>query len=109
MASMSEQEKARVASVGVAVPPFSVDQIDAGEQLTERFKDRLKPRSLALMKKVFAHPSIRRRHFAIKDSDSFFNEDPDSRIARFTQWSIELSAEAILDALADAGLTKDDV
>lgn len=50
-----------------------------------------------------------KRHFAIDDQESFFSESPDSRIARFTRWSIDLSAEAILDALAKAGLTTRDI
>lgn len=101
--------QARIASVGVSVPPFAIGQIEAGEQLIEHFKNKLRPRSLALMKKIFAHPSIMRRYLAIEDSESFFNESPDSRVARFTRWSIELSAEAIHNALAGAGLTPDDV
>jgi alkylresorcinol/alkylpyrone synthase len=107
--SACDQSGVRIASVGIAVPPFSVSQPEAGEQLIERFKDRLSQRSLTLMKKIFAHPSIMRRHFAIDDRDSFFNEEPDDRIARFTRWSIDLSAQAILNALAEAGLTTDDV
>ncbi len=77
--------------------------------MISRFKDRLTPRSLTLMKKVFAHPSIKKRYFAIEDSESFFGEDPDSRIARFTRWSLELCEQAIRKALADAGLTPADV
>jgi len=99
----------QIASVGVAVPPFVVDQIESGEVLIGRFKDRMSARSLALMKKIFAHPSIKQRHFAIEDREAFFDEDPDCRIARFTRWSIELSGRAILNALSEAGLTTDAV
>jgi alkylresorcinol/alkylpyrone synthase len=66
-------------------------------------------RSLSLMKKLFSHPSIMKRHFAIDDQESFFHEDPDGRIARFTRWAIDLSSEAIVSALAKAGLTTKDI
>jgi alkylresorcinol/alkylpyrone synthase len=107
--SGGDQKGAYIASVGVAVPPFSLSQLESGENLLERYKSKLSSRSLTLMKKIFAHPSIRKRHFAIEDRESFFREDADGRIARFTRWSIELSAQAILDALAKAGSTTDDV
>lgn len=107
--SGGSQIRPHIASVGIAVPPFWVNQVEAGDQLIEHFNDKLSRRSLALMKKIFAHPSIKRRYLAIDDRESFFNEDPDSRIARFTTWSIELSAQAIRNALADAGLTVDTV
>ncbi len=107
--SCGDRERAHIASVGIAVPPFSVDQIESGEELIERFKDKMSARSLALMKKIFAHPSIKRRHLAIEDRESFFNEDPDSRMERFTRWSIDLSSQAIRKALDGAGLTTDAV
>jgi hypothetical protein len=50
-----------------------------------------------------------KRHFTIDDRESFSLESPDSRITRFTRWSIDLSAQAILDALTKAGLTTRDI
>lgn len=99
----------RIASVGIAVPPFAVSQLQSLEHLMNRYRDKLSPRSITLMRKIFDHPSILKRHFAIEDSESFFNEDPDKRIIRFTHRSVELSATAIIRALAKAGLTTDDV
>ncbi|MBI5739082.1 MAG: type III polyketide synthase [Nitrospirae bacterium] len=77
--------------------------------LLRRYSDKLKPRSLSLLRKLFAHPGITKRYFAFDDVDSFFNEDPDSRISRFNKWSVALSEQAILKALSNAGLTTDSV
>jgi len=97
--------KPHIASIAVAVPPFAIDQAQSLKHLLGRYGDKLKPRSLSLMRKLFAHPGIRKRHFAFDDVDSFLAEDPDSRIARFNRWSVELSEKAVLNALAEAGLT----
>jgi predicted naringenin-chalcone synthase len=97
--------KPHIASIAVAVPPSAIDQAQSLEHLLRHYGDKLKPRSLSLMRKLFAHPGIRKRYFAIDDVDSFLTEDPDSRIARFNRWSVELSEKAILNALANAGLT----
>ncbi len=96
-----------IASIATATPPFSIDQAQSGEYLLKHYADKLSPRSLSLTRKLFSHPSIIKRHFAIEDPDSFFNEDPDSRIERFTSWSLELSSQAIMKALEAAGLSKD--
>ena len=61
------------------------------------------------MQKIFAHPSIVHRYFAFDCPESLFDEDQDSRIKRFTNWSVELSSQAILGALTQAGLTVNDV
>lgn len=101
--------RAFIASIATAIPPFSIDQAQSGEYLLKHYADKLSPRSLTLTRKLFSHPSIMKRHFAIEDPDSFLNEDPDSRIARFTRWSIELSSLAIIQALENVGLSKDAV
>jgi predicted naringenin-chalcone synthase len=98
-----------VAAVEVATPPFAIGQKEAAEYLVRHYGDRLSPRSLGLMEKLFAHPSIRLRHFAIEEPESLFAEDPDSRIERFTSAAVELSAIAALKAVAGAGLSLGDV
>ncbi|MBE0427729.1 MAG: type III polyketide synthase [Nitrospirae bacterium] len=99
--------RAFIASISTAVPPFSIDQAESGEYLLKHYADKLSKRSLTLTRKLFLHPSIMKRHFAIEDPDSFLNEDPDSRIARFTRWSIELSSQATIQVLENVGLSKD--
>ncbi|MFZ2197023.1 MAG: type III polyketide synthase [Thermodesulfovibrionales bacterium] len=98
-----------IAAIATAVPPFSINQAEAGEYLLTHYAGKLSPRSLTLTRRLFSHPSIMKRHFAIEDPVSFFNEGPDSRIARFTQWSTDLSAQAVTRALENSGLSKDEV
>ena len=61
------------------------------------------------MIKIFAHPSVLNRYIAVKDLECLVNEDPDTRIARFTHWAVELSSQAINKALEQAGITTDDI
>ncbi|GJQ59832.1 MAG: hypothetical protein SCALA701_26330 [Candidatus Scalindua sp.] len=69
----------------------------------------LGPKSLSKLAKIFAHPSIKRRHIAVKEIDSLVDEDPDRRIARFTKWAVALSAQAVKEAIDQAGITTDDI
>lgn len=98
-----------IASVALASPPYTVDQKESEAFLTEHYSDKLSPRNLAIMQKMFAHPSVLRRHLALESLESLVSEGPDGRIARFTHWAVELSSQAIIEALTRAGLTVDDV
>jgi predicted naringenin-chalcone synthase len=93
-----------VASVATVVPPFSADQQTAAELLKEKFKGQLTSRSLGLIRATFQHPSIRKRHFAADDAASIMTETPDQRVARFTERSIGLAAEAVEQALGKVGI-----
>jgi alkylresorcinol/alkylpyrone synthase len=98
-----------IASVAVATPPHTVSQ-DVLQQLARKhYTGRLSRRSLSLIDMLFSHPSIKTRHFAIDDVEKLVDEDPDARVARFTHWSQELSAQAISRALSQAGLGVGDV
>jgi predicted naringenin-chalcone synthase len=101
------QGKPHIASVAVASPSYTMDQAQAKEFLMEHYP--LSRKNLAVMHKIFAHRSILRRHFAFEDPKCLINEDPDKRIARFTHWAVELSSQAIVNALGQVGLTGDDV
>jgi predicted naringenin-chalcone synthase len=105
----SRGRTAHVASVGLAVPAMDVRQQESFDYLVDHFSGVLRRRSLSLMRKLFDHPSIQKRHFAIDDPASFFSESPDARIDRFTKSSIDLSSQAILRALAKVGLSTDDL
>lgn len=98
-----------IASVALASPPYTVDQKESEAFLTEHYSNKLSPRNLAIMQKMFAHPSVLRRHLALESLESLVSEGPDGRIARFTHWAVELSSQAIIEALTRAGLTVDDV
>lgn len=93
-----------VASIACAVPPFSAPQRLSAELVREHFRDTLTPRSLGLIRATFEHPSIEKRHFAVDDPSRIFGETQDERVARFTEQSVNLAAEAVLKALEKAGI-----
>ncbi len=100
---------AHIASVAAATPPCAITQREAERFLLEHYGDRLGPRNLSVMRKVFAHPGIKKRHYAFESPDCLLREGPDDRIARFTRWAVELSADCSLKALDGAGLMVKDV
>ncbi len=98
------REAVYIASLATATPPFSLSQNYAKEVLSRRFSDVLTHRSLAILRKLFNHPSVKQRYYAHEDPELILDETPDERIARFTRWAIDLSSEAAANALALAGL-----
>lgn len=98
-----------IASFSVATPPCSFDQEELGRLAHKHYQEKLSPRSMKLIHSFFSHPSIKRRCFALDNVEVLLGEDPDARIARFTHWSLELSARAIGEALAQVGLGTRDV
>ncbi|MBJ6751664.1 type III polyketide synthase [Geomonas anaerohicana] len=97
--------RAYVASIASAVPRFSACQRFAADLIRGHFKETLTPRSMGLIRATFEHPSIKKRHFAVDDPAHIFNETQDQRVARFTEQSISLAAEAVTKALEKAGVT----
>ena len=98
-----------LASIATAVPPFCTDQGVAAQLIRSHFGTRLTARSLGLIRATFDHPSIRKRHFAIDDPSLIMRESPDQRIQRFTEKSVELSAQAVTLALERAGVSAAEV
>jgi predicted naringenin-chalcone synthase len=93
-----------VASIASAVPSFSADQKFAADLVKRHFQEQLTPRSLALIRATFTHPSIQKRHFAVEDPSCIMTESADQRVARFTEKSVELAARAVTRALEKAGV-----
>jgi predicted naringenin-chalcone synthase len=81
-----------------------MEQSDAEKLARQHYQGRLSSRSLSLLKTLLAHPSIKRRSLAVDRPETLVDEDLDSRMARFTHWSTELSARAIEQALTQAGI-----
>lgn len=102
---VKQNSNIHIASIACVVPPLSVDQPFALELLKKIYGTRLTPRSLGLIRAVFSHPSIRKRHFALEDPALVVDESPDQRIERFTEKSIELSSQAIIKALEQADVS----
>lgn len=98
-----------LSTVATALPPYGADQDLAASFFREHYGNRLSPRSLKVMENILGHPGIRRRHFALEDPACLVDEDPDSRIERFTRWAVTLSVESAAMALAEAGLSPQDV
>jgi len=100
----------RIAAVGIANPPVRMPQSLGMELVRAHYADVLSPRSMDVLEKVFAHPSILTRFMSFEselDVVSLKDEDPDRRMDRFTRWSTELSRQAADRALAAAGLSAD--
>lgn len=93
----------RVAAIGTAAPDTIMRQEDAEAGLLLHYGDRLSARSRLLVQKVFRHPSVRQRHFAIDVPEHMVDEDPDARIGRFTEQAVRLATQACRNALARAG------
>jgi alkylresorcinol/alkylpyrone synthase len=98
-----------IASIATATPDLTVTQQEAWRFVEKHYAGRLSRRSLALMRKMLAHPSIRKRSFAFADPSVLIDEDPDRRMERFTRWAVRLAGEAAKGALDRAGLTAADV
>lgn len=109
MSSILEQGAACIGTVAVAVPPYTADQSQADAFFTKHYSGKISPRMLSLLHKIFAHPGIAKRSFAFHSPDCLIAEDPDDRIKRFTEWSVELSAKAITDALSLASIPVESV
>ena len=107
--SNSTKGMVRIGSIAVATPPYTINQAQAEAFLTKHYSDKLSTRSLSIMRKIFAHPSVLRRHLAVENLECLVNEPPDDRIARFTNWAIDLSSQAIVKALTQVGITTDAV
>jgi predicted naringenin-chalcone synthase len=106
---VSKQDKAYISSFATALPAYSANQVFSAEFMKKHYGARLNSRSMGLIRTIFSHPSIQKRHFAIDDPLELVDEDLDRRIERFTERSIELSAQAIRSALAQAGVGVKDV
>jgi alkylresorcinol/alkylpyrone synthase len=106
---MNDQKQACMSSLSVAVPDFSIGQKDAFDFVKKHYTARLSSRSMNVLEKVFSHPSIKNRYFAVEDPLLFIDEDPDKRIERFTKYAVELSTRAVYSALEKSNTAGNDV
>ncbi|MBD3320090.1 MAG: type III polyketide synthase [Chitinivibrionales bacterium] len=102
----------RIASIGTANPPVKVDQKQADRLYSRYYKNELTQRSMDVLHKVLAHPSIQSRYASVKSQVEllqFKNEDPDKRMDRYTYWAVELATKAIAGAVEKCGLHPVDI
>lgn len=104
-----KQRSVYLATVATAAAPYLADQREVEDFFINHFTHRLSARSLRLMQKFLAHPSIRKRCFAFDNPDCMVTEDPDARITRFTKWAVDLSVQSSFTALTQAELTTRDI
>ncbi|MCX7046295.1 MAG: type III polyketide synthase [Candidatus Sumerlaeota bacterium] len=109
MIKNSSPSKAHIASVALAAGPYIADQAFAQDFMETRYGGKLSAKSMSFLRAVFSHPGVRQRRFAFDSPECLVDEDPDSRVARFTRWSVDLSAQAATQALAKAGVGAGDV
>jgi predicted naringenin-chalcone synthase len=105
---MSEEGQ-YIAGVSTAVPEYTCGQAEGLEFLEHNYSDVLSSRSMDVLRKVFAHPSVGRRYFAVDSPEELLAEYPDRRMDRFALRSVELSAKAAERALLEASLAPEDV
>ena len=97
----------RLISVGMSVPPFRVTQTEALRFILNRFKVR--PATLALYRRVFAHESVATRHFSLKSLEEVLESDPDRINQRFEREAVRLSVHSFRAALKQSKLLPSDV
>ena len=95
--------------VASALPELELEQAAASAFLKNHYAGRLRPGTIKLMERVFSHPSIKTRRFAVTDPAAILDEDPDKRAARFTAEATGLGTKAALGAMAKAGLKPGDI
>lgn len=98
-----------ISGIAVSSPPFSMTQSEARTVMMESYGSMLTPRNRAILARMFNHPSIQKRHFAMADPFEAVSEDQEAKIARFTRWAVELSVDAARKALTRSGLTEQNV
>lgn len=103
------RETVHIAALDTAMPPFVIRQEDALARLLARYQGRLRPASLEILRRVFSHPGVRRRRFAIESPDAFLRESPDARMERFTRWAVRLASQAARGALERIGAAPEEV
>lgn len=98
-----------IGSWAVASPPLTIDQKEAEAFFRKHYKDRLSSRTFSVISKVFRHPSVLKRHFAIDRPETFLTENADEKMERFTRGALSLSSQAALAAMRDAGIEGNDI
>ena len=67
----------RIAAIATAIPPYAYPQQQVKEFLLQKYAGKLDEKHLNALKKVFSHPSVQRRCFALEDPQIIIDENPD--------------------------------
>lgn len=100
-----------LSGIGTAAPSARWTQTQCWDALVaSEYLPRLSPRSQAILRKVLrGNNGICSRHLAFEHLGEAFAMDPDVLDARFARHAPAVASEAAVRALADAGLTPDDI
>lgn len=98
-------------ALSTALPPASYTQSECWEILKRsEARQRLNRRSVLTLQAILRHDSgIATRHFAVPDIEGVFSLSPDELNEAFRTEAPKLSARALTDALAQAGLEAGEV
>ncbi|MBP9128615.1 MAG: type III polyketide synthase [Elusimicrobia bacterium] len=97
----------RLLSVATAVPPLRVSQSEALNFILNRLNVR--PATQQFYRRVFAHPSVATRHFALTSLDDVLEPNLDRINRRFEREAVKLSVRSLRAALKQANLQPKDV
>ncbi len=102
-------EAVRIASVATASPGLSLGQQEARDFLVGHFADRMSDRGLTMLRRVFAHPSVRTRRLALSRPEQLVGEGRQERAERFAASAVELGFQAAGAALEAAAVAPREV
>lgn len=105
----NKYEDIYISGLGTSVPGCCMNQKTAFEFVRENFNGRVRPATMKVAEKIFAHPSVATRYFAFSNPGECFKETKDERMARFTKESVEVSANAAKKALETAKVEVDKI
>ncbi len=97
----------RLLAVAIAVPSLRVTQARALQFILRRFK--IRPSTQSLYRRVFAHTSVKTRHFALKNLDEVLETNPDRINQRFEREALRLSVRSLHTALHNVQLRPEDL
>ncbi len=98
-------EEPRVAGLGLAAPTQTWDQDAALAYLAERSETYRSP----IARRIFRSSGVKTRHIAMTPDNLDPGPDPDVAHAGFAVHALQLAEDAAARAIADAGLTPDDI
>lgn len=91
-----------VMGLGTSVPRLSLTQSEILDFILKNFK--IKESTQSLYKRTLQNKSIHTRHFALEKLSDVLDQDHDRINARFEKEAVQLSAQALTNALQSAGL-----
>ncbi len=96
-----------IMGIGTARPPLVLTQQEIADFILNHFT--IADRTKTLYKRVLSHPSIATRHFALDSLSEVLERDHDRINARYNQWAVRLSTEALNNALDKAAVLPDEL